>query len=187
MGFRAAEAQIRTIPVYIVSAVMCLAAAYFADRLRHRYAFTMVGLVIAVVGYVLLLCQASLSVGARYFALFLIMGGGFTAMPVILGWLSNTMSGHHKRSVSSAVQIAVGGLGGFIASNVFFDSESPGFVTGYSVSLGVILLCIATCTVFFFGLRAENKRRDRGERDHRLQEPDADNLGDDHPNWRYAL
>ncbi|KXJ92543.1 major facilitator superfamily domain-containing protein [Microdochium bolleyi] len=187
MGFKSAEAQIRTIPVYIVATAMCLAAAYFADRMRHRYAFTMVGLVIAVVGYVMLLCQARLSVGAQYFALFLIMGGGFTTMPVILGWLSNTMSGHYKRSVSSAVQIAVGGLGGFIASNVFFDSEAPRFVTGYGVSLGVIVLCMVTCTVFFFGLRAENKKRDRGDRDHRLQEEDADNLGDDHPDWRYAL
>jgi len=187
MGFKSAEAQIRTIPVYVVSAVMTLSAAWVADRMRHRYAFTMIGLIIAVVGYTMLLNQQALSIGVQYFALFLIMGGGFAAMPIILGWLSNTMSGHYKRSISSAVQIAVGGLGGFIASYVFFDRESPRYITGYSVSLAVIVLCALICTGFYLGLRAENKKRERGERDHRLQEEDADNLGDDHPDWRYAL
>jgi hypothetical protein len=32
----------------------------------------------------------------------------------------------------------------------------------------------------------ENKKRDRGERDHRLNWSDVDNLGDDHPSFRFA-
>ncbi|KXJ93612.1 major facilitator superfamily domain-containing protein [Microdochium bolleyi] len=186
MGFKAAEAQIRTIPVYIVATALCLASAWLADRMRHRFGFTLFGVAVATIGYVLLLCGNSLSVGVRYFALFLIVGGGYITQPVILGWLSNTMSGHYKRSVSSAVQIGLGNVGGFIASNVFFDREAPRYVTGYAVSLGMMALCAVSCTVMYIGLVRENKKRDRRERDYRLQDPDAHNLGDDHPDWRYA-
>ena len=61
-------------------------------------------------GYVLLLFQQQISIGARYFALFLVVSGGYITQPVILGWVSNTVSGHYKRSVSSAVQLSVGDL-----------------------------------------------------------------------------
>ncbi|KAH7035474.1 major facilitator superfamily domain-containing protein [Microdochium trichocladiopsis] len=186
MGFKAADAQIRTIPVYVVATVLCLGSAWLADRLRHRFAFTLLGIAVATVGYILLLCQNSLSVGVRYFALFLIVGGGYITQPVVLGWLSNTMSGHYKRSISAAVQVGVGNVGGFVASNVFFDREAPRYVTGYSVSLGMIAICAIACTALYVLLSMENKKRDRGERDHRLQEPDAHNLGDDHPDWRYT-
>lgn len=187
MGFTSADAQVRTIPVYIVATALCLAAAWFADRLRHRYAFSILGLVAAIIGYILLLCQNSVSVGVRYFALFLVVSGGYITQPVVMCWLSNTMSGHYKRSVSSAFQIGFGNMGGFVASNVFFTNEAPHYTTGYSVSLGMLVLSGIFCTIFFLGLIRENRRRDRGERDHRLSEPEAHNLGDDHPEWRYAL
>lgn len=186
MGFVAAEAQVRTIPVYVVATATCLTAAYLADRLRHRYTFTMVGITIATIGYVLLLCQQQISIGVRYFALFLVVSGGYITQPVILGWVSNTVSGHYKRSVSSAVQLGVGNLSGIVASLVFLDWEAPLYRTGMGVSLGMMWLCAASCTIFYLCAVRENKKRDRGERDGRLLEPDADNLGDDHPHWRYA-
>jgi hypothetical protein len=186
MGFKSADAQVRTIPVYVVATAMCLATAWAADRLRHRYGFTMAGILIGTVGYILLLCQHNLPVGVKYFALFLIVGGGYMTQPVILGWLSNTVSGHYKRSVSSAIQIGFGNVGGFIASNVFLQNEAPLYVTGYSVSLSLMWLSAIACTALYIGCVRENKKRDRGERDHRLGWTDSDNLGDDHPHWRYA-
>lgn len=186
MGHAAERAQVLTIPVFVVATICCLTAAFLADRMRHRYGFTMVGVVITTVGYILLLCQRTVPTNVRYFALFLLVSGGYITQPVLLGWLSNTMSGHYKRSVSSAVQIGFGNLGGIVASNVFLTREAPEYWTGYGVSLGMVWVTGISCTVFYFLLLRENKRRDRGERDHRLQGPDANNLGDDHPHWRYA-
>ncbi|KAM0346320.1 hypothetical protein ACHAPU_005751 [Fusarium lateritium] len=112
--------------------------------------------------------------------------GGYITQPVLLGWLSNTMSGHYKRSISSAVQIGLGNIGGIIASNVFMAHEAPQYWTGLGVSLGMLRVCGISCTFFYVLAKRENKKRDRGERDHRLSEEDAMNLGDDHPHWRYA-
>lgn len=186
MGYAAERAQVLTIPVYIVATIGCLTAAFLADRLRHRYSFTMIGILVMTVGYVLLLCQQNVPTAARYFSLFMLVTGGYITQPVLLGWLSNTMSGHYKRSISSAVQIGIGNVGGIVASNVFLAQEAPQYWTGLSVSLSMVWICGASCTVFYFLAIRENKKRDRGERDHRLQGPHAMNLGDDHPFWRYT-
>lgn len=186
MGFKAVDAQVRTIPVYVVATILCLITARLTDRLRHRFLFTILGALVASIGYIILLCQQHVAVGVRYFALFLIVSGGYISQPVILAWMSNTVSGHYKRAISSAVQIGFGNLGGIVASNVFFDREAPLYRTGYGVCLGMLCLCAVACTSLYFGVVKENRRRVRGERDDRLNGPDADNLGDDHPHWRLA-
>jgi MFS family permease len=184
MGYTSSVAQVRSIPIFIVATITAVIAAYLTDRLRHRYWFCIAGLVVASVGYIMLLAQNHLSAGVKYFALFLIVPGGYITQPIVLVWLSNLVSGHYKRSVSSAVQVGFGNLGGIVASNVFLGSEAPKYPTGYGVSLGMLWICGAACTGLFWLAKRENRMRERGDRDRRLQEPDADNLGDDHPAFR---
>ncbi|KAH8785527.1 major facilitator superfamily domain-containing protein [Diaporthe sp. PMI_573] len=187
LGYRAEEAQVRSIPIFAVATVCCITTAYLTDRMRHRYTFTMVGVMVASIGYILLLCQLRISVGVKYFALFLIVSGGYITQPVTLTWLQNNVSGHYKRSIAAAMQVGFGNCGGIVASNIYFQSEAPEYWTGYGVSLALVWICGAACTALFFGVRRENKKRDRGERDWRLDEPDVDNMGDDHPEWRFTI
>lgn len=184
LGYTASAAQVRTIPVFVVATVTALAAAWLSDRARHRFWFCIFGLVVSSVGYVLLLAQAHLSTGVKYFALFLVVPGGYITQPITLAWMANLVSGHYKRSVSSAVQVGFGNIGGIVASNIFFTSEAPAYRTGYGVSLGLLWICGAACVAVFWLVKWENGKRERGERDHRLNEEDADNLGDDHPHFR---
>ena len=184
LGYTSAAAQVRSIPIFVVATVTALLTAWVSDRLQHRYYFCMVGLAVSAIGYILLLCQAHLSVGVRYFALFLVVPGGYITQPVTLVWLSNLVSGHYKRSVASAVQVGIGNIGGIVASNIFLDSEVPRYTTGYSVSLAMLGICALACTAMFWFVGFENRKRERGERDTRLEEDDRDNLGDDHPGFR---
>lgn len=186
MGFKAIDAQVRSIPIFVVATVCALITAWATDKVRHRYAFTLLGVVVASVGYLLLLEQKGLNVSVKYFACFLIVAGTYITQPVCIAWISNCMSGHHKKSVSSAMQIGFGNAGGIVASNIFLATEKPFYKTGFGTTLGLLWICALACTVLFFGVRAENKKRDRGERDWRLEEEDADNLGDDHPHFRYT-
>lgn len=96
------------------------------------------------------------------------------------------VSGHYKRSIAPAFQIGVGNLGGIVASNIFISSQAPTYPLGYGVSLGMIWLCGIACTIFYFGLRRENRIRDRGGRDYRYGQKDLDNMGDGHPEFRFA-
>jgi hypothetical protein len=163
LGYTSAAAQIRSIPIFVVATITAITTAYLTDRLRHRYWFCIFGLVIASIGYIMLLAQESLSAGVKYFALFLIVPGGYITQPVVLVWMSNLVSGHYKRSVSSAMQVGFGNLGGIVASNVFLQREMPTYRTGYGVSLGMLWICGVACTGLFFLVRWENGKRGRGE------------------------
>ena len=188
LGWTTVRAQVLSIPIYVVAAATCLTTAFLTDRLRHRYAFAILGVFISSVGYIILLAQRSVCVGVRYLAIYLITAGGYTTQPITLVWLSNNMGGHYKRSISVAMQVGFGNTGGIIASNIYLTNQRPTYHIGYGVSLGLIWVTGIACTVLLVGLRFENRKRERGERDYRLTLPEdeKDNLGDDHPGFRFV-
>lgn len=188
LGWTAVRAQILTIPIYVAAFIIAVVTAVCTDRLRHRYAFIMVGILISTIGYVILLTQKQAPVGAKYFALYLVVIGAYVAQPVVLVWVTNNMGGHYKRSISSAMQVGFGNIGGIIASNIYITKEAPLYVSGYATSLGLLWLCGLASTALLIGLSIENKRRDNGERDDRYGFPmeELENLGDDHPRFRFS-
>ncbi|KAK9423014.1 putative Major facilitator superfamily domain-containing protein [Seiridium unicorne] len=188
-GWKAEDAQIRTIPIYAVSAVGMLIVAYLSDRCRHRYGFIMLGCFIATLGYGMLLHQTSLSQDTKFAAVFLISMGGNMATPIALAWLSNNVSGHWKRAFSSGFQVTLGNFSGIIGTNVFLPSEAPGYFTGYGASLTMLWVGAISATAMFVGLMIENRKRSAGKRNYRLARPDeyVKNMGDDHPSFRFTL
>lgn len=112
LGWTAIRAQVMSIPIFIVAAVFALTTAAITDRLKHRFSFIIIGCCIATIGYAILLHMVDVRVGVRYFALYLITTGGYIAQPVCLVWLSNNVSGHYKRGISSAMQVGFGNIGG---------------------------------------------------------------------------
>ncbi|KAL2857209.1 major facilitator superfamily domain-containing protein [Aspergillus pseudoustus] len=189
LGFTASDAQLLTIPLYAVAVCIQLAFTYMADRFRNRCFFVLVSMLPGIIGYSILLGSSHVSTQAQYFACFLITITGYTTLPLILAWATNQLVGQYKRSIGVAMVVGGGNCGGIIASNIFLESEAPSYTTGFSVCLGLLLLTAMTSIGFAVGLSLENRARDRGERDYRLTEDqdEADNLGDDHPNYRYAL
>ena len=188
LGWTAVRAQVLSIPIYINAAVVCIATAFLSDRLRHRYGFAILGVGVSSTGYIILLAQQHVSVGVRYFAVYLVMAGGYITQPITLVWLSNNMGGHYKRSINAAMQVGFGNLGGIVASNIFITDQKPTYPVGYGVSLGLMWVSGIACTILFIGMKLENKKRARGERDSRLALPkeEVENLGDDHPSFRFT-
>jgi hypothetical protein len=187
MGFQAEAAQVRSIPVFVVAAILTVATAAWSDKIQHRFSFLLGGILVATAGYGILLAYDSVPVGAKYAALFLVVSGGFIAQTALTAWAQNNVAGHYKRSISAGMMVGFGNLGGITASTIYITSERPQYPTGLGVSLGLLWICVIASIVFVLGMRWENKRRDRGERDALLDGPDGDNLGDDHPNFRYTF
>ena len=188
LGWTAVRAQVLSIPIYINASVVCIATAFLSDRLRHRYGFAILGVGVSSIGYIILLAQHHVSVGVRYFAVYLVMAGGYITQPITLVWLSNNMGGHYKRSINAAMQVGFGNLGGIVASNIYITDQKPTYPVGYGVSLGLMWVSGIACTILFIGMKLENKKRERGERDSRLALPkeEVENLGDDHPSFRFT-
>ena len=188
LGYTAAQAQIHTIPVFMVAFVLAITVAWFSDRVAHRYAFAMLGVSLAMIGWAIELAQAN-PVGARYFGMFVITSGVYIMMPILVVWNINNLGTGYKRVIGTAFQIGGGNCAALVSQNVFISKESPKYPTGFGVGLALNIIAGVCCTVLFFGLRAENKRRDQGKRDDRLALPldELSNLGDDHPTFRYTL
>lgn len=66
-------------------------------------------------------------------------------------------------------------------------SCSPRYITGHTINIGMLCLSLFTTTVLLMYNRWENKQREVGRRDHRLQEESEDMLGYKHPSFRYTL
>lgn len=166
-----------------------LLAAWLSDRLHHRYGFILFGLIIAIIGYGILLGQRKLSLNVKFMALFFGAAGTAMTAPNILVWVSNNMAGHYKRAFGSAIQLTIGNMSGFIGGNVFLASEAPTYPTAFGTTVGLLMSSGLASTVFYLGLRAENRKRDSGGRDQRLQLPKdmVENLGDDHPEFRFTM
>lgn len=91
--------------------------------------------------------------------------------------------------MAAAIQIGFGNCGGIVASNIFLSTEAPTYKTGFGTALSfLIVLCGGAATAMFLGLRAENRKRDRGGRDYRYTDEAAhlENMGDDHPEFRFT-
>ncbi|KAH8689165.1 major facilitator superfamily domain-containing protein [Talaromyces proteolyticus] len=184
LGYSGIEAQVHSIPVWIVAAVVTFGVSIATDRLKHRYGFIMFGVVFASIGYIVLLCEEPVNTHVRYMAVFFVTVGCYIVQPVAVVWLANNFSGHYKRAVGLAIQIGFGNIGGIIASNIFVSNEAPRYFVGYGVSLAMMIFCGIMSSVYAFGLTVENKRRAEGKLDDRLQ---LSNIGDDDPRFRFTL
>lgn len=195
LGYNGIQSQVHSIPIWIVASVVTFVVALLTDRLKHRYGFIMFGVVFASVGYIILLCQGPLHTGqglslqVRYMAVFFVTTGCYIVQPVSIVWFANNLGGHYKRAVGLAIQIGFGNIGGIVASNVFNRNYAPRYFIGYGVSLAFMIFCGVMSTAFAVGLTMENKKRDEGKRDDRLQldESVLDNMGDDDPRFRFSL
>ncbi|KAI6782504.1 putative transporter-like protein [Emericellopsis cladophorae] len=188
-GWKAEEAQVRTIPIYVFAGFCMLFSAWLSDRLKHRFGFFVAGTAMVTLGYSMLLGQEGKSRDYKFGAIFPIFGGAYMVTPMCLGWVQNNMSGHWKRSFASSTQVTIGNIAGIIGGNIFLKSEAPIWTTGYSVALAFMWVGFA-CAASMAGLMwRENKKRERGERDERLVLPQEDliNQGDSHPSFRFTL
>lgn len=72
----------------------------------------------------------------------------------------------------------------------YLPTDAPNFHKGNSINLAAALAVIALTAVGMVYLKLENMKRERGERDYRLEgktEEEIRNLGYRHPKFRYQL
>jgi hypothetical protein len=130
--------------------------------------------------------QELLGPQGKYASLFLLAAGTFIALPILWGWLTNNMSGGYKIAATVAIQTALGDLGGVVAALVFQTYQGPLYIEGYRTVLGMAVAGAGLVSVVVGCLWWENSARDRGRREYRHANPDLENLGDDHPLFRFG-
>lgn len=72
------------------------------------------------------------------------------------------------------------------AQSLTDSSSRPRYITGHAINLGMLALSLICTTVLLIYNSGENRKRERGDRDHRLT-GDESQLGYRHPSFRYTL
>ncbi|KAK7472053.1 hypothetical protein VKT23_000164 [Stygiomarasmius scandens] len=162
LGYSGASAQLHTVPPFIPAVVLTPIVAYFSDRLRWRGVFMLILIPIAIIGYIIAITATTNT--ARYAAVFLMATGLYPSAPCILAFMACNSSGHYKKATTTAAQLAVGNIGGFVATFAYTSNQAPKYITGHSISLGfAVLTWLAICANVCYCIW-ENKARREGRR-----------------------
>lgn len=81
------------------------------------------------------------------------------------------------QATASGFQIAFANCAAFIATFTYLQEDAPDYKLGHSLNLGALVLCIITVSSGILYCKWENAKRDRGDRDHRLDDQDESRLG----------
>ncbi|KAF7308910.1 MFS general substrate transporter [Mycena kentingensis (nom. inval.)] len=184
--FSVVEAQLRTVPPFLVALVWSVFLCWVSFRIKSRSIPTFVSILFMVMGY-------AISIGtknphARYAACFLSLLGSTPIGPLVLAWTLDNAAPDTVRAVTSAVVTGFGTSGAVIAVWTYLPTDAPNYHNGNSLNLATACLALAVTVVAVVYMRGENAKRERGERDYRLEGKDRsglEELGYLHPDFRY--
>ncbi|KAF9224037.1 MFS general substrate transporter [Gyrodon lividus] len=162
LGYKATPANLLTVPVYIVACISTCTVGFFADRYGNRGLFNLGCLCVAGAGYIILISSRNATLS--YVAVYLAACGIYAGIREYSAWVSNNVEGSYKRSVSLAMVISSGNIQGAVSSNVYRANQTPWYPMGHGLVLMYIVFGLVSTLCLRYMLKAENARRDRGER-----------------------
>ncbi|PHH68101.1 hypothetical protein CDD82_835 [Ophiocordyceps australis] len=183
-----AQVQLLTVPCYFVGAAAYLSICFVSDRLQMRGLFCVIFGTVSLVGYALLLSDAS--PGMHYLGCFLVAGGLYVVVGLPLAWLPNNTPRYGKRTTATGLQLSLGGTSGIMSAFIYPKKDSPRYICGHAVSLAMVALGTCIYGFLWFWFRRENMKRDAGmmsEKHRQMDDEQLEELGDDSPRYRYTI
>lgn len=110
LGFSAANAQLLSVPPFVVGCVCTILVGVFSDRQKIRGPYVIAGASVSLVGYIILYTQSTAS--ASYVGTVLAAAGVYPTIAVAITWASSNAGGDLKRGVVIAMVNGMGNLGG---------------------------------------------------------------------------
>lgn len=145
MGYTANQAQLMSVPPYVVACFFTIVASYLADKFRTRGIFMLGFQLVAITGFAMLAGSAKshIQYGGTVLAAIgtcsvtpsvsslpqsNVPAGIYPQIPLGLAWNGNNIGGSMKRGTGIAMQVMGGNCGGIIASYVYLTRDSPRYV-----------------------------------------------------------
>ncbi|KAI1078007.1 major facilitator superfamily domain-containing protein [Whalleya microplaca] len=187
LGYKAATAQLLTVPPYAFAFITTVTVAILSERLSQRAIFIGVSALFGAIGYCILLGNTDPvgRPGVSYLGVFFAAGGIYPATALVLSWPAINVSGQTKRAVANAMQISIGNLGAVLGTQLYRANDGPRFVVGHSLALGYLVANAVLVTVLGLRLRKENKRREGIAEEIKHVGEVVDWQGDSDPRWRF--
>lgn len=183
-----AQVQLLTIPCYFIGAFCYMTAAHFSDRTGQRGIFAVAFGVVSIIGYAVLISPAS--AGGKYVGCFLVAAGLYVVVGLPLAWLPNNCPRYGKRTTANGMQITIGNSAGIMAPFIYATKDSPEYIRGHAVTLGVVGMATSLYFFMMIYLKRQNTKRERGEvpeKQRGMSEEELIQLGDDSWRFRYTI
>ncbi|KAK4903278.1 High-affinity nicotinic acid transporter [Elasticomyces elasticus] len=140
------NAQLLTVPVYAIAAISYLIIGWLSDRTKLRSPFLIGVLCSCLIGYIIL-AVPSTSVGARYFAVFMVAIGIYASTSLNLVWASCNHAGYFKRALATGVIQLVGNSAGAAIGFIFKAQDAPRYLEGMHFAIGMTLMSICLTAI----------------------------------------
>ncbi|EJC99323.1 MFS general substrate transporter [Fomitiporia mediterranea MF3/22] len=180
-GFSANKANLLTVPVHLVAALVSCLVNSSVDRLRMLQDLESYAIPTAFIGC--LIQMLSRNAALSYFATYMIALYEYLLPSYFHSWASNNAENSYKRSIVIAIVTSVANIVGAISMSLFREQDAPRYIIGNSFSVAATVVGFISSIVLHMLLRRENECRDRGERDEVIG--DSESCYGDIRNGRY--
>lgn len=186
LGFTNVRAQLMTVPVYFLTAIVFFVCAQWSDRLKLRSPFIICSCLTTVIGLAIVL--GSTVHGVRYFGVYILCMGIYVNAAVNCLWLSGNVGNYFKRATALGINLFFGSGSGLVSGQIFLAKEKPRYIKGLSICLAFQCLSIVMTVVQLLYYIRENKKKDQIIQ--RCEEtgepiPYEDKLSDWNPQFKY--
>jgi len=187
LGYKAASAQLLTIPPYALATLLTVVTAWISERHGRRAPYLICAALCAAIGYCILLSNTDPKArpGVSYVGTFFAAAGIYPATGLVLSWPAVNVGGQTKRAVANALQISIGNLGAVIGTQLYRTGDTPRYVVGHSVALAYTLMSVLSTLLTWWYLSRENRKKDAREPGVGVVGGAGGLKGDEDPRWRY--
>jgi hypothetical protein len=156
MGYKGVQANLMSVPPFLVAAVALLSWVWLSDHFKERSLISSAAMFISMIGYIALI--ASHSDHVRYGFLFVIMIGAGSINPLSAAWLNDNTPDKATRSIIMGIY-GWNNVAGVIAGQVYSAKYRPTYYVSLSITLGIVALGAVGFLLSRVLYMIENKRR----------------------------
>ncbi|POW01469.1 hypothetical protein PSHT_12528 [Puccinia striiformis] len=198
-----------TIPPFAVGFIFLVGMSYWSDKRQTRAHASVISAVLSIIGFAIF--YASSSAKVRYGSLFISIPGAYAVSPSLGAWTADNSEPHKRKATAIALGAMVANSGGLFSIFVLGKKPRYHLPTAFNIFFGVaIIVCCILNTIWLshaqkkkaakrndilekFGLRSASAsfKQEENESQDQLSEHDMmsakawDDLGDQHPDFKY--
>ncbi|CAH0046591.1 unnamed protein product [Clonostachys solani] len=193
MGYSNSNAQLLTIPPYVLGAISAYVSAVFSDKFKWRMPFIVGAQLLVVIAFAILFSLSAKvkdNTAVCYFAIFLCSVGFYPINPGGNAWTIGNLAGPTKRAQGIAFMICLGNIGGIIGSYIYIEDEKPTYPTGFGASFAFAGLGIVSCLLLEFVYWNINQKRSQMTEEEiraKYNDEELEKMGDRSPLFKYTL
>ena len=131
LGYTSLEAQLLTIPPWVVGYLFALGLSFSADHFNARGWHIAFGSTLGGLGWLIAGCLPADAYAARYGCLVLAATGAFPCVPSLSAWVTGNVPSITSMAIATAVNNSAAGISQIIAQWIWIASEADrGYPTG---------------------------------------------------------